>query len=299
MDMVGKHFTLPVSHMPLRIKKRVKSFCTQHQRLLYHKQYYYYGRSEEEQESGDEQGSKNRVQSDDELESKHKEMRNMLYEAESLIRQELRAPSSYLYKYMKQRIQARHRIHQIFTLGNKLTSYINKELLKAKNNAYHQSKNSQNNNTVSPTRLERNKNIAVADSLQWKDVDVISTLSKLEDLELISGAVEDQRWEPKDGGFRQLKFLKILWCGLQCWEATSDHFPVLEDLVLSHIDIEEIPSDFVDITTLKSIKLVCCSESLISSAECIQKERQEYGDDTFVVDISRSNSKLSFAFQNS
>nr|GME06000.1 putative disease resistance RPP13-like protein 3 [Ipomoea batatas] len=122
---------------------------------MYHKQYYYYGRSEEEQESGDEQESKNRVQSDDELESKHKEMRNMLYEAESLIRQELRAPSSYLYKYMKQRIQARHRIHQIFTLGNKLTSYINKELLKAKNNAYHQSKNSQNNNTVSPTRLER------------------------------------------------------------------------------------------------------------------------------------------------
>ncbi|XP_019183114.1 PREDICTED: putative late blight resistance protein homolog R1A-3 [Ipomoea nil] len=86
----------------------------------------------------------------------------MLYEAESVIRQELRA--SYLNKYMKQRIQATQRIRQLFIQGISLTSYINKEMFKVKNNAYHQSNNSQiNNYPVPPTRPERG-NITVSDS---------------------------------------------------------------------------------------------------------------------------------------
>ncbi|XP_019182189.1 PREDICTED: putative late blight resistance protein homolog R1A-4 isoform X2 [Ipomoea nil] len=122
--------------------------------------------------------------------------------------------------------------------------------------------------------------------LKWKDMDVIGKLSKLEDLTLYRCAVKDQKWKPKDGGFRQLKFLKIYGSPLQYWEATSNHFPVLENLVLCDIDLKEIPSDFVEITTLKSIKLESCLESLISSVKRIQNEQQEYGNDTFVVDIS-------------
>ncbi|XP_031097812.1 putative disease resistance RPP13-like protein 3 [Ipomoea triloba] len=125
-------------------------------------------------------------------------------------------------------------------------------------------------------------------NLKWKDIDVVGKLSKLEDLRLLTCAVKDQIWKPKDGGFRGLKFLMIHWSPLQYWEATSDHFPVLEKLDLGHTKLKEIPSDFAGITTLKSITLSYCLEySLISSAERIQKEQQDSGNDTFVVDITR------------
>ncbi|XP_019183152.1 PREDICTED: putative disease resistance RPP13-like protein 3, partial [Ipomoea nil] len=235
MEILGKHFTLPVSGMPPHINKMVKSFCWQHQLFLYGKQSYHYEKEREvdkqdsdddeqesknEQQIDDEQESKNEQQIDDEQESKNEQQiddeqeskneqhidddddvecrllinililagrvssqiekkvkscfrrerksdeaerrRNMLYEAESVIRQELRA--SYLNKYMKQRIQATQRIRQLFIQGISLTSYINKEMFKVKNNAYHQSNNSQiNNYPVPPTRPERG-NITVSDS---------------------------------------------------------------------------------------------------------------------------------------
>ncbi|XP_019181788.1 PREDICTED: putative disease resistance RPP13-like protein 3 [Ipomoea nil] len=160
MEILGKHFTLPVSGMPPHINKRVKSFCWQHQLFLYGKQSYHYeNESEDDEQDNDEQESKNEQQIDDEQETERR--RNMLYEAESVIRQEVRA--SYLNKYMKQRIQATQRIRQLFIQGIKLTSYINKEMLNVKNNAYHQSNNSQNNNPASLRGLEPDS-IMVGDS---------------------------------------------------------------------------------------------------------------------------------------
>nr|GMD14860.1 putative disease resistance RPP13-like protein 3 [Ipomoea batatas] len=120
-------------------------------------------------------------------------------------------------------------------------------------------------------------------NLKWKDMDVVGKLSKLEKLRLYG--VKDQKWKPKDGGFRRLSFLKISSGPLQYWEATSNHFPVLENLDLSCTKLKEIPSDFAEITTLKSINLSDCLESLISSATRIQKEQHEYGNDAFVVNI--------------
>ncbi|XP_031098062.1 putative disease resistance RPP13-like protein 3 [Ipomoea triloba] len=122
-------------------------------------------------------------------------------------------------------------------------------------------------------------------NLKWEDMDVVGRLSKLEDLRLWLYVVKDRKWEPKDGGFGRLRFLEIHSSPLQYWEATSNHFPILEKLVLGDIKLKEIPSDFVEITTLKSIMLYECSKSLISSAKRIQKEQQEYGNDTFVVDF--------------
>nr|GMD16439.1 putative disease resistance RPP13-like protein 3 [Ipomoea batatas] len=120
-------------------------------------------------------------------------------------------------------------------------------------------------------------------NLKWKDMDVVGKLSKLEKLRLYG--VKDQKWKPKDGGFRRLSFLKISSGPLQYWEATSNHFPVLENLDLSCTKLKEIPSDFAEITTLKSINLSDCLESLISSATRIQKEQHEYGNDAFAVNI--------------
>nr|GMD76996.1 putative disease resistance RPP13-like protein 3 [Ipomoea batatas] len=133
MEILGKHFTLPVSGMPPHIYKRVKSFCRRHQFFLY-------GNKSED----DEQESKR--------EKKIERRRYMLlYKAESVIRQEVRA--SYLNKYMKQRILATQRIRQLFIQGISLTSYIKKDMLKVKN-AYHQSNNAQNNNPASLRGLE-------------------------------------------------------------------------------------------------------------------------------------------------
>nr|GMD19315.1 putative disease resistance RPP13-like protein 3 [Ipomoea batatas] len=158
LRILPKHFMLPVSGMPAHIKKRVKSFCTQHHTIFYRHNIYYKNlykieESDDEQESEDEQESKDEEESEDEqeikdeqekkgaLKSKDEQRRYMLYEAESKIRQEFRA--SYLNKYMKQRIEARQRIRQIFTQGIKLTSYIKKELWKVKNAAFHQARTRQ------------------------------------------------------------------------------------------------------------------------------------------------------------
>nr|GMD82836.1 putative disease resistance RPP13-like protein 3 [Ipomoea batatas] len=115
---------------------------------------------DEEQESKNEQQIDDEQDSDDddeeEAERRKQRIRQnllsmmyMLYEAESVIRQEVRA--SYLNKYMKQRILATQRIRQLFIQGISLTSSINKHMLKVKN-AYHQSNNSQNNNNPSSLR---------------------------------------------------------------------------------------------------------------------------------------------------
>nr|GLL45352.1 putative disease resistance RPP13-like protein 3 [Ipomoea trifida] len=392
MEILGKHFTLPVSGMPPHMNKRVKSFCRQHQLFLYGKQYEEESEDDEQDsddddddkecrlllniitlvwrvssqikkkvkscfrrerksddDDDDEQESNNEQQIDDEEEAERRKQRirqnllsmmYMLYEAESVIRQEVRA--SYLNKYMKQRILATQRIRQLFIQGISLTSNINKHMLKVKN-AYHQSNNSQNNNPASLRGLELDniqtlevynypscepleslvylykvealtvnaelgefstiysmgmlslenfwpslKRLDLSNTnLKWEDMDVVGKLSKLEDLSLGGYAVKGRKWKPKDGGFRQLRFLYINSRPLQYWEATSNHFPVLEKLVLGRdIKLKEIPSDFVGITTLKSITLLYdCLESLKSSAVRIQKDREEYGDDTFVVDI--------------
>nr|GMD81496.1 putative disease resistance RPP13-like protein 3 [Ipomoea batatas] len=170
MEILRKHFTLPVSGMPPHIYKRVKSFCRQHQRFLYGKQYEEKSEDDEQDSDDDEECRlvmryfigpvwrvssqiKKKVKSCFRRERKIDRRRYMLlYKAESVIRQEVRA--SYLNKYMKQRIQATQRIRQLFIQGISLTSYIKKDMLKVKNNAYHQSNNSQNNNPASLRGLE-------------------------------------------------------------------------------------------------------------------------------------------------
>nr|GMD81513.1 putative late blight resistance protein homolog R1A-4 isoform X2 [Ipomoea batatas] len=114
--------------------------------------------------------------------------------------------------------------------------------------------------------------------------DVKSLSSRVDKKMLVAGAVNGKRWEPKDGGFHRLKFLEIFDCDLQHWKATSDHFPILECLTLRCRSLKEIPSDFVYITTLKSIKLYGDLYHLKSSAMHIQEEQQEYGNDAFVAD---------------
>nr|GMD31414.1 putative late blight resistance protein homolog R1A-4 [Ipomoea batatas] len=122
-------------------------------------------------------------------------------------------------------------------------------------------------------------------SLAWSDMKLIGMLPNLEVLKLKRAiAREHTMWEPSEEGFRQLKRLVIEDRFLQHWNVVGDHFPVLECLELSEcLCLEEIPSGFVDITTLALIQLNCCRDTVLASAKLIQKEQYNNYGNAFLV----------------
>ncbi|XP_031092229.1 putative late blight resistance protein homolog R1A-4 isoform X2 [Ipomoea triloba] len=117
-------------------------------------------------------------------------------------------------------------------------------------------------------------------NLAWSDMRLIGMLPNLEVLKLIDAIDrKDRMWEPSEEGFRQLKRLVIEDIFLECWSAVGDHFPLLECLELCECNnLQEIPSDFADITTLALIQLTRCPDSLLASAKLIQEEQyNNYG----------------------
>ncbi|EYU24355.1 hypothetical protein MIMGU_mgv1a024375mg, partial [Erythranthe guttata] len=111
--------------------------------------------------------------------------------------------------------------------------------------------------------------------LHWDDLTMIGSLPYLEVLKLKRGSVKGHEWNPVEGEFLRLKFLLIYKCGIVYWNADSSHFPVLESLVLvGLVDLDEIPSDIGEITTLGVISLYGCSESATLSALNIAEEQE-------------------------
>nr|GLL25642.1 putative late blight resistance protein homolog R1C-3 isoform X3 [Ipomoea trifida] len=120
--------------------------------------------------------------------------------------------------------------------------------------------------------------------LPWDDMLLIATLPNLEILKLIGYAFYGSEWKTTENGFCRLKYFQIEESNLKYWSAVANHFPTLEYLILSYCQhLEEVPADFVDITTLQLIKLTHCCSSLVTSAKHIQKERLDYGDYKLVV----------------
>ncbi|XP_019189107.1 PREDICTED: putative late blight resistance protein homolog R1A-4 [Ipomoea nil] len=119
--------------------------------------------------------------------------------------------------------------------------------------------------------------------LPWSDMRLIGMLPNLEVLKLID-ACQGPKWEPHNGGFRRLKWLVIQSIHLKYWTVEGDHFPVLECLKLYQCThLQEIPSGFVDITTLALIELNYCKDSLLTSAKWIQDEQlNNYGNSILV-----------------
>ncbi|KAF3640333.1 putative O-acyltransferase WSD1-like [Capsicum annuum] len=115
--------------------------------------------------------------------------------------------------------------------------------------------------------------------LPWKDLSIVGKIPKLESLKLSYNACEGVEWEVADEGFPRLKFLQLNYLGIRYWRANSDHFPCLERLFLySCWNLDSIPHDFVDITTLALIDISYCQESVGNSARQIQQDIQDnYG----------------------
>nr|GMD52714.1 putative disease resistance RPP13-like protein 3 [Ipomoea batatas] len=129
--------------------------------------------------------------------------------------------------------------------------------------------------------------------ISWKDVNLLTKLPKLEVLKLIFQACVGREWklvddEEEEYVFCSLKCLFIDYSSLVEWEATNVNFPVLERLLLSRcFNLKEIPSNFVDITTLQLIEIIGCLPSVEDSAREIVEEQREYGNDTIEVVVHK------------
>ncbi|XP_019164357.1 PREDICTED: putative late blight resistance protein homolog R1B-17 [Ipomoea nil] len=120
---------------------------------------------------------------------------------------------------------------------------------------------------------------------EWEEINILSTLARLEVLKLHWRSCVGKEWEIQEEVlFCRLIALVIIDCDLKHWKASSHNFPKLEHLFLWQCHrLREIPIDFAEISTLKSIKVRFCLPSVVKSAKKIQEERRDYGNYNMVV----------------
>ncbi|KAH0694922.1 hypothetical protein KY285_022019 [Solanum tuberosum] len=129
----------------------------------------------------------------------------------------------------------------------------------------------------------------------WEEISsTFIKLPHLEELKLKGCRAEDDVWRLSDKDiFRSLKLLLLSELNLKGWEASSDNFPNLKRLVLKKCkDLQEIPTDFVEICTLESIELQDCTTTAEDSVRNIEQEREDMGYNILKVYIHNSHSKL-------
>ncbi|CAA2961056.1 late blight resistance homolog R1A-10 [Olea europaea subsp. europaea] len=119
---------------------------------------------------------------------------------------------------------------------------------------------------------------------------ILGSMPNLEVLKLERSAFDCCEWEPNEGEFLKLKFLLLFDVKLKHWRADSIHFPRLECLVISDWRwklLDEIPNGFGEISTLQSIKLYHCGDSIVRSAKKIEEEQFSWGNDAFELYIKK------------
>ncbi|KAL2533021.1 NB-ARC domain-containing protein [Abeliophyllum distichum] len=119
--------------------------------------------------------------------------------------------------------------------------------------------------------------------LNSNEMKMIGELQKLEVLKLESASIEDNEWNPNEGEFQQLRFLKLRNMGVVL-KVSSDHFPRLEQLVLTRFRTA-IPSSLGDIPTLVKIEVKWCTNEVEESALKILEEQQDNGNELLKVKI--------------
>nr|XP_016515227.1 PREDICTED: putative late blight resistance protein homolog R1B-23 [Nicotiana tabacum] len=111
---------------------------------------------------------------------------------------------------------------------------------------------------------------------------VASNIARLRNLErlklrLIGFKDEDIKcWDVGDYKFPTLKYFNLRRVNMDEWCSSEASFPVLEKLVIRRCEyLQEIPSSFADIQTLKLIRLWGCKKSVEDSALNIKKEVED------------------------
>ncbi|XP_019153747.1 PREDICTED: putative late blight resistance protein homolog R1B-14 [Ipomoea nil] len=136
-----------------------------------------------------------------------------------------------------------------------------------------------------PTSLPENlKKLTLRSTyLPWKDMDIIRSMQNLEVLKLKNFAFYGPEWKLEDGLFPKVKHLVIAHSNLKCWNADAENFPKLECLILKFCwDLKKLPI-YAFSNALRLIEIDSCYPSLVKSAEEMQKEQQELGNDAFVI----------------
>ncbi|KAL8229354.1 hypothetical protein R6Q57_014254 [Mikania cordata] len=109
--------------------------------------------------------------------------------------------------------------------------------------------------------------------LDWKHMSTIAMLPNLEVLKLKMYAFKGRQWDPLNGGFHLLKYLKIGKTDLVHWKALGHHFPRLEHVVVEHCgDLVGIPYGLVDVSALQTIELHHTPRA-VESARSIQRQK--------------------------
>nr|XP_016433301.1 PREDICTED: putative late blight resistance protein homolog R1A-10 isoform X2 [Nicotiana tabacum] len=115
--------------------------------------------------------------------------------------------------------------------------------------------------------------------LTEKVVSNIARLLNLERLKLRRILFKDENmgcWDVGDYKFPALKYLNLRGVDMNEWRSSEASFPVLEKLVIRRCEkLQEIPSSFADIQTLKLIRLRDCMKSVEDSALNIKKEVED------------------------
>ncbi|XP_073119479.1 putative late blight resistance protein homolog R1B-23 [Henckelia pumila] len=124
--------------------------------------------------------------------------------------------------------------------------------------------------------------------LPWEDMSIVGSLPHLEALELWSGACKGQTWCPTQGQFVKLKVLDIKGIDLLHWRADKTHFPILEHLILTSLNLEEFPPDFGEHLTLTKLEVAYCGESTKGWAEEVGEEQKSFGNEGFRVIIRQT-----------
>lgn len=123
--------------------------------------------------------------------------------------------------------------------------------------------------------------------LPWSGISEIARLPNLEVLKLLFRSFEGKIWDMRDDEFLKLKYLKLDSLNLAQWNASSDHFPRLERLVLHKCkNLDEIPSCLGRVPTLLLIEMKWCKNSAENSARQIQEEQKDLGGDIIIKTIS-------------
>ncbi|XP_075112996.1 late blight resistance protein R1-A-like isoform X1 [Nicotiana tabacum] len=133
--------------------------------------------------------------------------------------------------------------------------------------------------------------------LTEKVVSNIARLRNLERLKLRRILFKDKDircWDVGDYKFPALKYLNLRGVHMTEWRSSEASFPVLEKLVIRRCEkLQEIPSSFADIQTLKLIRLRGCMKSVEDSALNIKKEVEDItGCDSLQVQVDFKNMPL-------
>ncbi|XP_049389727.1 putative late blight resistance protein homolog R1A-3 [Solanum stenotomum] len=126
----------------------------------------------------------------------------------------------------------------------------------------------------------------------WEEISsTFIMLPHLEELKLKCCRAKDDVWRLTDKDiFRSLKLLLLSELNLKGWVASSDNFSNLKRLVLKKCkDLQEIPTDFVEICTLESIELHDCTTTAEASVRNIEQEREDMGYNILKVYIHNSH----------